>query len=58
MPVRLHIRGGARKLTLHEQHLGAVGGGMLLDSPGASEAAERLDIDVHGGASTLVVTAL
>jgi hypothetical protein len=56
VPVRLHVRGGARKLTLDEQHLGAVGGPMRLDSPGASEASERLDIDVHGGASNLTVT--
>jgi hypothetical protein len=53
---RLQIRGGASKLVLDDQRLGAIGGPSVLRS-GPDDSPDRYDIDVHGGASDLVVAA-
>lgn len=52
---RLHVGGGASRLAFDEQHLGAVGGGIRLQSRDADRAADRYEIEVEGGASRLIV---
>jgi DNA-binding MarR family transcriptional regulator len=53
--VRLHINGGAGRLELDGQRIGAQGGLVRLDSPGAPDAADRYDVEIVGGAGRLVV---
>ncbi|MFO0661834.1 MAG: hypothetical protein U0165_18675 [Polyangiaceae bacterium] len=53
--VRARVGHGATKLTLDTLHLGAVGGEMRWESPDYTQAKQRVDIDVSGGANELTV---
>jgi DNA-binding MarR family transcriptional regulator len=53
--VRLRLKGGANRVELDEQRLGSASDGTL-ESPGASTATSRFDIDVSGGANKVAVT--
>jgi hypothetical protein len=53
--VAVHVRGGASKLTFDEQHFGAIGGGVRLATTGYSDATDRYEISIAGGASRLTV---
>lgn len=53
---RLHLTGGAARLALDSQRLGAVGGEVRLESEGAASAGSAWDIEVSGGASALAVS--
>jgi len=55
VPARLRIGGGASKLELDTQYLGAVGGPVRLDTPDYSNAGDRYDIEIGGGASRIRV---
>jgi hypothetical protein len=57
VPARVRVGGGASRLTLDDEHFGAVGGQVRLASLGAENAVERYDIAVDGGANRLSVTA-
>jgi DNA-binding MarR family transcriptional regulator len=53
--VRLRLRGGASRVELDEQRLGAASD-VTLESTGASGAAARFDIEVSGGTNRMIVT--
>ena len=52
---RAVVTGGAGGIELDRQQLAAVGGNTVLESAGASKAADRYTIDINGGASRIVV---
>jgi hypothetical protein len=54
---RAHASGGATNLTIDEKHFGAIGGDVNLQSPDYSDAANRYDIQVTGGANYLTIDA-
>jgi DNA-binding MarR family transcriptional regulator len=54
---RLRVTGGAAALQFDSQRLGAVGGTVVLESPGFAAAADRYDFELTGGAAGLTVTA-
>ncbi len=54
---RLRITGGAAALQFDAQRLGAVGGTVVLESPGFAAAADRYDFELTGGAAGISVTA-
>jgi hypothetical protein len=49
--VKLHIVGGAAKVELGEQYLGAMGGEIILQTPGYKESAGHIEFNVKGGVS-------
>lgn len=53
---RLRVTGGASSLAFDAQRLGAVGGTVLLETPGFAAAADRYDLEFTGGATGLSVT--
>jgi hypothetical protein len=55
-PARLWIGRGVADLTFDEQHFGAVGGRLRLESREADSTDGRYDIEVAGGASHVQVT--
>jgi hypothetical protein len=56
--VKLHIVGGAAKVTLGEQYLGAMGGEIILQTPGYKESGGHIDVTIKGGVSDVsIVTA-
>jgi hypothetical protein len=55
VPVRLRVRGGASRISLDEQRLGAAGGEVRLASLTDVGTADRYEIEIHGGASKLTV---
>jgi hypothetical protein len=55
IPARIHIGGGASKLQLDTQYLGAIGGPIRLETPGYASAADRYDLEVRGGASKITI---
>ena len=55
VPARLQIGGGASKLELDAQYLGAVGGPVRLETPDYSNATDRYDVEIGGGASQIRV---
>lgn len=55
IPVRVRIGSGAHKLELDTLSLGAVGGETKWAAPGYDGAADRIDIDIGGGAHQVVV---
>ena len=55
---RVRVGGGATKLSLDEQHFGAVGGETRLESPDYATAVDRYEIEVAGGANNLTVGTL
>jgi hypothetical protein len=52
---RLSLKGGASELTFDEQSFDAVGGKVLLQSPGYDGATDRYEIEVSGGASEISI---
>jgi hypothetical protein len=54
---RISVGRGASKLAFDDQHFGAIGGEMRLQTPDYEGAANRYDIEVSGGASKLTVDA-
>jgi hypothetical protein len=52
---RLHVGGGASKLALDGQRLGAIGGETRLESPGHAGATDRYEIIITGGANNVAV---
>jgi hypothetical protein len=52
---RLHVGGGASKLALDGQRLGAIGGETRLESPGYANATDRYEIIITGGANNVAV---
>jgi hypothetical protein len=57
VPARIHIGGGASKLELDSQYLGAIGGPVRLETPGYSGATDRYDLEIGGGASQVTIAA-
>jgi len=55
VPARLQIGGGASKLELDAQYLGAVGGPVRLETPDYSNATDRYEVEIGGGASQIRV---
>ncbi|MFN8234392.1 MAG: hypothetical protein U0V56_13310 [Actinomycetota bacterium] len=55
VPVRLLVKGGASKLAFDDESLGAVGGRVRLQSDGFTEAQDRYEVSIGGGASELTV---
>jgi len=55
VPVQVKIGRGARRLTLDDQHFGAIGGITRWHSPGYDDVPDRFDIAISGGADTLTV---
>jgi hypothetical protein len=55
VPARLVIGGGASKLELDTQYLGAVGGPVRLETPDYSNASDRYEVEIGGGASQIRV---
>ena len=52
---RLRITGGAAALQFDTQRLGAVGGTVLLESPGWAAARDRYELEITGGAAGVTV---
>ena len=57
VPARVHIGGGASKLGLDTQYLGAVGGPVRLETPGYPGSTDRYDLEIGGGASRITIAA-
>ncbi|WP_306214436.1 hypothetical protein [Actinoplanes sp. RD1] len=55
--VLLRIAKGATDVRLDDQAIGAAGGTLQLATPGVGEAENRYEIDVRGGATSLVIEA-
>jgi hypothetical protein len=55
VPARIQIRGGASKLGLDRQYLGAIGGPIELETPDYATAVDRYELDIRGGASRVTV---
>jgi hypothetical protein len=55
VPVRLRVRGGASRISLDEQRLGAAGGEVRLASLTDVGTDDRYEVEIHGGASKLTV---
>jgi hypothetical protein len=55
VPARVQIGGGASKLELDSQYLGAIGGPVRLETPDYSNAAGRYELEVGGGASRITI---
>jgi hypothetical protein len=53
--VSIRVGRGARRLTVDEQHFGAVGGSTRWQSPEYEQMADRYDIAISGGADTLTL---
>jgi hypothetical protein len=52
---RIQIGGGASKLGLDRQYLGAIGGPIELETPDYATAVDRYELDIRGGASRVTV---
>jgi len=52
---RIQIGGGASKLGLDRQYLGAIGGPIRLETPDYATAVARYELDIRGGASRVTV---
>ena len=55
VPAGARLTGGAAKLQFDRQQLGAFGGLTRLETPGFEVAADRYDIRITGGASTVTI---
>ena len=55
VPVGARLTGGAAKLQFDRQQLGAFGGLTRLETPGFEVAADRYDIRITGGASSVTI---
>jgi hypothetical protein len=56
VPVRLGVGGGVADLRFDEQEFGAVGGGLRLTTPEATQAPDRYEIEIASGAAHLEVS--
>lgn len=54
-PTRFSIHGGVARLAMDAQTVGSMGGPVTLQSPDFDGAADRYDIEVRGGASTVTI---
>jgi hypothetical protein len=54
-PTRFSVRGGVARLAMDAHTVGSMGGPVDLQSPDFDDAADRYDIEVRGGASTVTV---
>jgi hypothetical protein len=54
VPIRVS-GGGASKLAIDSQYLGAIGGPVRLDTPDYRSVAERYDLEIGGGASSVTI---
>lgn len=54
---RVRVGGGATKLSLDEQHFGAIGSDVNLQTPDYESAADWYDIAITGGANNLTIEA-
>lgn len=52
---RIQIGGGASKLGLDRQYLGAIGGPIQLETPDCATCVDRYELDIRGGASRVTV---
>ena len=52
---RVRVVGGSTNLTFEDQHFGAVGGEVSLQSPNYEGTPERYDITITGGASNVAI---
>lgn len=57
VPVQLRVGRGVADLRFDEQEWGAVGGGLRLVTPEASQASDRYEIEVASGAAGLEISA-
>jgi hypothetical protein len=55
VPVRVRIGGGASRLGLDTQYLGAIGGPVRLETPDYPNVANRYDLEIGGGASRVTI---
>jgi hypothetical protein len=55
VPARVQIGGGASKLELDAQFLGAIGGPVRLETSGYQDAVDRYDLNIGGGASKVTI---
>jgi len=55
VPTRVHVHKGANQVSLDAQYFGSIGGEMHWEGPDYEQATDRLDIDIFGGASHLVI---
>ena len=56
-PARVRVASGAGSLTLYDERRGGIAAGDLVSSPGWDRAADRLYLDLVGGANAVSVTA-
>ena len=56
--VRADVAGGASQLVFDEQHLGAVGGRIRLESKGYGDTSDRYDVRFSGGASKVTIATI
>ena len=54
--VWVHVSGGLSKLSLDDQHFGAIGGDTRLETPDYGNATDRYDVKISVGASDLTIT--
>jgi hypothetical protein len=57
VPVRLRVGGGVADLRFDEQQWGAVGGWLRLETPEATQAPDRYEVEVASGAAHLEISA-
>jgi hypothetical protein len=57
VPVRLRVGGGVADLRFDEQAWGAVGGGLRLETPEATQAPDRYEVEIASGAAHLEISA-
>jgi hypothetical protein len=55
---RVRVGGGAAKLAFDAQYFGAIGGPTRLETAGYTEATDRYDIEIAGGAAHLTIDTL
>lgn len=55
---RVRVGGGASRLSLDEQRIGAIGGETRLESPDYAATVDRYEIEVQGGANNFTVGTL
>jgi hypothetical protein len=57
VPVRLRVGRGVADLRFDQQEWGAVGGGLRLVTPEATQAPDRYEIEIASGAAHLEISA-
>jgi hypothetical protein len=54
-PLALRLRGGVSNLRVDDQRFGSVGGTMSWQTPDYADRADRFEVTLTGGASTLTL---